>query len=463
MAHKARKLQRHARSLLDSIQEFLTPALYKRAEQARGPSRSSRWSTQPLVFTLLLMTWCCGDSQAERFEAAKGLTSICLSRRRRPGKSIQGFQKALARLPTAVLKAVAAGIRQRLLQLFDLSTHGWVIFGCDGSSMECPRTAELEKRLDPGLKKKEGTPQVWVTALVHLRTGLLWAWRLGKGYNRERSHLQALLKTLPKAALVVADPGFNGYELSQVLTAAGVAYLIRMSGKDCLYTLSQEPIDRTKFESGEMLSWPQEARRAGLPPQRVRLLCVRSKSRKDVWLLTNVLESQRLPLEMASRCYRLRWENEGLFRTFKRTLSKVKLKSRTVRLVHREAEGALLATQLMLAQGASWLRTTCAKAAPDVLAKPLETKEPRCSPRRMLLAIRQVIEGKIDVRDRKRYSQLLSQASAQERERSSRKEKRVWPRRTPHTVPKPPQIRSMSPEERVLAEKYLGPIVTSHS
>ena len=56
---------------------------------------------------------------------------------------------------------------------------------------------------------------------------------------------------------------------------------------------------------------------------------------------------------MAGQFYPWRWENEGLFRTYKRTVSKVKLVSRTVRLVHRELEGSLLAVQLMLAQAAN--------------------------------------------------------------------------------------------------------------
>ncbi len=62
---------------------------------------------------------------------------------------------------------------------------------------------------------------MWVTALVHLRTGLLWVWQLGKGHNRKRSHSRALLGTLPAAALMVADAGYNGYDLAQVITAAG--------------------------------------------------------------------------------------------------------------------------------------------------------------------------------------------------------------------------------------------------
>ena len=44
-------------------------------------------------------------------------------------------------------------------------------------------------------------------------------------------------------------------------------------------------------------------------------------------------------------------EAPPFFRTYKRTLGKVKLQSRTVALVHREVEGSLLAVQLLLTQG----------------------------------------------------------------------------------------------------------------
>ena len=308
MSAEKSKGQGQASSFLESLRQFLTPAIWKQAEQARhAKRRSSRWSTQPLVLTLLVMTWCCGDSQGERFETAKGFTAVCLTRRRRPGKHVQGFQQALARLPLAVLRAVAGGVRQRLLQVFDLYTDAFFVVGCDGSSMETPRAEELERWLDPPLKE-QGVLQVWVTALVHLRTGLLWAWHLGKGYNRERSHLRALLATLPAAALVVADAGYNGYELAQAITTAGVCFLIRMSGKDTLYTERQVRLKR--FKEGEVLLWPQDVRRQGRPPLRVRLIRVCARERRDVWLLTNVLDQQRLLATQAARYYRWRWENE---------------------------------------------------------------------------------------------------------------------------------------------------------
>ena len=45
-----------------------------------------------------------------------------------------------------------------------------------------------------------------------------------------------------------------------------------------------------------------------------------------------------------------------MFRIYKRTISKLKLSSRTVRLVHREAEVSLLATQFLLAHADLALR-----------------------------------------------------------------------------------------------------------
>jgi Transposase DDE domain len=441
---KNRCLRPHAKSFLDSIRELLPPAMWKQAKKARGCNRRfPRWDTQPLILTLLVMTWCCGDSQSERFETAKGFAAVCLAKRRRPGDSVQGFQKALAKLPMHVLRAVAAGVRRRLLKLLDLKSDGFNVFGCDGSSMETPRVAELERRLDPPVKQ-HGRPQVWVTALVHLQTGLLWSWRLGKGYNRERDHLRALLPTLPAAALVVADAGFNGYDLACTITGAGISFLIRMSGKDRLYTEKQ--IEVKGFQEGEVLLWTQDAKKDNLAPLRVRLIRIRgTKKRRDVWLLTNVLDAKRLTVEMAGRYYRWRWENEGLFRTFKRTLSKVRLMSRTVRLVHREAEGALLATQLLLAQGVLAMGPGTSTRTPQ-----------RCSPRKILLVIRDVILGKIGIRKKEALRKRLDKSLRDDRQRTSAKVTRKWPRRANHKVQKPPRFLMLAEHEKALARQLLG-------
>src|SRR5262249_33733288 len=151
MAHTApgRRLRPAARSLVESLRNFLTPAVWKQAQRARPGGASPRWATQPLVLTLLVLTWSCGDSQEERFETARAFVAACLPKRRRPGRTPRGFSKALARLPMPVLRAVAAGVRGRLARLFAARgrVEGFIPLGCDGTRLACPRSAELEARL----------------------------------------------------------------------------------------------------------------------------------------------------------------------------------------------------------------------------------------------------------------------------------------------------------------------------
>jgi hypothetical protein len=434
------RLRPKARSLPDSLRDFLTPALWKQARQRRGACRPWRWATQPLILTLLLLTWSCGDSHAERFETARAFCAVCLPRRRRPGRTVQGFHKALAQVPLAALRAVAAGLRQRLAaRLADRWVYdGFVPIGCDGSRLECPRAAELERRL--GQAGKDGSaPTVWVTALVHLRLGLPWAWRLGKGTASERSHLLQLLALLPAAALVVADAGYFGYELCRRLMAARVHFLLRMSSNVTLYTV--ERVRPEQFREGWVYYWPGQKQRPEDEPLLLRLIRVRARRRKnDVWLLTNVLSSERLPAAVAGRFYRWRWESEGQFRAYKRTLGKVKLASRTLRLVHREAEGSLLALQLMLAQGA----VAMPKAAGSAPA-------PVVSPRRVLLLIRQELHGPSGRREC--FGRRLQRACRQQRERTSAKAVRDWPRRKPHKPPGRPEILTLTAAQKARIQR----------
>jgi len=434
--HRRRRGRRPSRTFLHCLREFLTPALWKQAQQQRrAPRRSSRWTTQPLVLVLLLMTWCCGDSQPERFETAKAFCVVCLPKRRRPGQTVQGFQKALGKLPMGVLRVLAAGVRQTLASRLAAGwcDEGFIGMGCDGSRVECPRTEELAQHL--GQAGKEGSaPCLWVTALVHLRLGLPWAWRLGKGTASERSHLIQLLGLLPAAALVVADAGYFGFDLSRRLVAARVSFLLRMSSNVTLYTVQKVRLER--FREGLVYYWPSKEQKKGSAPLLLRLIRIRAKKKKhDLWLLTNVLKPGQLSAATAAKFYKWRWENEGQFCAYKRTLGKVKLVSRSVRLVHREAEGSLLALQLMLAQG-----TLAMPAAAGCAANV-------CSPRQVLLAIRHEMYGLLRGRHGKYYARL-QQAQRERRVRTSPKTKRPWPRRKPHKPPKPPKLLTLTAKQK---------------
>jgi len=168
--------------------------------------------------------------------------------------------------------------------------------------------------------------------------------------------------------------------------------------------------------------WPEKTAQAqGKPPLRLRLLRVRGP-KADVWLLTNVLDPRELNHQQIAQLYRWRWRNEGLFRYYKRMLAKVKLQSRTVALVHREAEGSLIALQLLLALATS-TRQGNANATIVVLDRPE-------SPRRILLRIRGGIMERLRTlgpRQFAAYQEMLERVRSEERCRTSPKVRQPWP------------------------------------
>jgi hypothetical protein len=283
---------------------------------------------------------------------------------------------------------------------------------------------------------------IWNTSIVHLTLGFPFCWRLGKGGKAsERSHLISMLGWLPTSALIVADAGYVGYEVAAAVILANVSFLIRMSSNATFYSEANELLE--EFREEIVYYWPKAQQNARKPPIRGRLLRIHSQRHKtDVWLFTNVLDSQKLPLETAATCYRWRWENEGFFRTYKRTLRKVTLTSRTLRLVHREAEASMIATQLLLCQGA--------------LAMPVPAKGSlpvMCSPRGVLLEARRDISARKE--PKKPFRERIARAQREQRVRTSAKQKREWPRRKPHTPPHPPVFLKLTEEQKIKIHEHL--------
>ena len=302
----------------------------------------------------------------------------------------------------------------------------------------------LEARLGEA-GKTDSAPSIWLTALVHLASGVPWAWRFGKGTASERDHLKHLLRTLPTMALIVCDAGYVGFDLCRQIMASGADFLIRMSSTVTLYTEHEQPL--AQYREGIVYYWTDAAQKRRDPPLRLRLLRVvgtrkDGKDPYDVWMLTSVLSKRRLPFSRASQWYRWRWENEGYFRTYKRTLSMVKLTSRTVALVHREAEGSMLAAQLLLA--------TTAMELPSA-----EQTDAKASPRQALREFRREFRYLVPWRRREPLGQRLARAVRERRPgRTSPKATRVWPRRGPHKPPKPPKILTLETLKRPLIPAF---------
>jgi hypothetical protein len=417
-------------SFTAALARFLSPQVWKQAHQRHCPKKAaSRWDLHALVMVLVLMTWVTGDSQAERFVTARAFYIARRQHDKRPGASLQGFQHALTQLPLPVLHALFAAVRQCLQEVFHRywRSDGFLVLAMDGSRQECPRSAELERRLGQ-CGKKDSAPMLMIGALVLLPAGLLWSWAVGPGDSSEHELLRQLLPTLPRRALLVADAFYQGYDLYRDILNAKASFLVRLSSKSRLYTEDRQPLGR--FQEGLVWYWPEQAQGKAQPPLRLRLICVRGRKKQDVWLLTNVLEQQRLGRRRAAELYRWRWQVEGVFRTYKRTLPKIKLCSRTEALAYREAEVSLLGLQLLLAQAAAKRR--CDSAAVIVLG----------SARQQLLRIRGEITTSLGVdlgpRQLRWHREQLAHVHSGG---GGRKVRRKWPRRKDHKAPKPPKLR----------------------
>ncbi|MGO8901535.1 MAG: transposase, partial [Isosphaeraceae bacterium] len=198
------------------MRQFLTPEVWKQVKQAasqHGCRKGVRWTLQPLIMIAAIMTWCAGETDADRFVLSRSFyVQIHCPKRQRPGKAFSGFCKAMLHLPMPVWWAFCDAVRSRVFHLLAdrMTMEGWFPLGCDGSRMECPRTAELEQSLGKSSKDKSA-PTLWVIALVSLTTGVLWSWHLGTSKTGERRYLIDLLKTLPQAVLqnvlLVCDAG----------------------------------------------------------------------------------------------------------------------------------------------------------------------------------------------------------------------------------------------------------------
>jgi Transposase DDE domain len=294
--------------------------------------------------------------------------------------------------------------------------------------------------------KPESPPMVYLSALVLLPLGLLWSWRLGKGTASEHNHLRCLLNTLPQRALIVADAFYQGYDLYAAILAAKASFLVRLSSRSRLYTAQGVRLDR--FRQTLVYYWPEKtAQDKGKPPLRLRLVRVRG-AKADVWLLTNVLDPRELNHRQIAQLYSWRWRNEGLFRHYKRMLGKMKLQSRTVQLVHREAEGSLIALQLLLAMATQ----TQSLHGRVVVLDSLE------SPRRVLLRIRGSIAaklGSLGPRQIAAYQDMLERVRSEDRQRISPKVRQVWPRRKDHKPPQPPIILTLNDTLKCKMNKLL--------
>lgn len=307
------------------------------APLAAGPG----WSVLALALGAVLMSWDAAPTLAQRFESARLVLDAALPRRRRVGRTYQGFVKALASRGGVILGVLLPHLRALTREAAGKHWRvgEFVPIGVDGSTFDAPRTIANEA-LGLAGKDKCG-PRMTTLLLVHLGSMLPWAWKVGGARDAERTLLRGMLDVLPAGTLLVADAGYVGYDLLRTLKARGVSVLIRVGRGTRL--LRELGFDRRERRSAVYL-WPDHRR--GTPPLTLRLIRVGS-----VYLITDVTDPKRLSTRTASELYRRRWGLEVAFRALKQTLERRRVRSGTPARARTELDWAIIGLWVLMLVG----------------------------------------------------------------------------------------------------------------
>jgi len=220
--------------------------------------------------------------------------------------------------------------------------NGWMAFSVDGSMIDAPRTQANEDAF--GINgRTNGPPQMQLTVVRHLGTGLPWDWTIGSSDESERTHVRSMLQTLPESSLLVMDAGFTGYDLLREIESSGRSFLVRVAGNVTL--LHHDDFDLERCDKHTVWLWPKNRQRTD-QPLKLRLIRV-TKKNGEMYLVTNVFDTHRLSRRRSLHFYRLRWGDEVFFRGFKKTLDRRIMCSKAPRQARMELEWSMIGMTLL--------------------------------------------------------------------------------------------------------------------
>lgn len=341
---------------------LLAPALFAGMRTRAG----ARWKPRMLAVAALL--WACSDLATlnERFIQARKIVKQVFRWQLAPGETWQGFMKMLRKRHGELMLAIGPHIRQQMQAALPAlwTVAGYVVFAVDGSRVELARTGSLEQAFSPtkkqkkkvqrkkkgklasraknsgqssaSIEKKANSPQMWLTLLWHVGTGLPWAWRTGPSDSSERAHLQEMLPELPENSLITADAGFVGYDFWETILADGHHFLARVGANVTLL----KNLGYARQHAQTVYLWPDSAAKKNQPPLVLRLIVVHN-GKYPVYLVADLNKSQ-LSDRQAAAVYQRRWGIELFFRTFKQTFGRRKLRSRSAENAKLELDWSLL-------------------------------------------------------------------------------------------------------------------------
>jgi Transposase DDE domain len=363
----------HVTTNAENLQEALDWLLPKGTFADIEFRDQSVWNPLTLIFTALMWCWSGKPTLTKRFAEARKIMARNAPEDEQPGKSYTGFLKRLVHWSQALRNRVIAEFRRTMQE--EMMEHflvgDWLVMAGDGSRTATPRTKSNEARFAAKKKakkkakptshqkrlqnakqrkqkqqkqqteearaKKASTPQIWLTVLYHVGLGLPYDWRTGPSDSSEREHLLDMAKNLPDKSLITLDAGFVGYDFWQTLDQAGVAFVARVGSNVRLL----KNLGCVRRQQDIVYVWPDAARKKQQPPLMLRLHAF-SGAKEEVYLVTNVIEKNRLSAAQMRDIYQARWGVETYYRDLKQTFERAKMLSKTADNAQLELDWSII-------------------------------------------------------------------------------------------------------------------------
>jgi hypothetical protein len=456
---------------LKQVVDWLLPAKLFRGLQARG---NARWL--PRMLAVAALFWAASEKRTltERLEQARKIVNKIFRWLPAAGETYQGFVKMLRKWHAELLIAIIPEVRVRMQEVLSNQWRiaGYVVFAGDGSRIELARTESLEAAFSPRRKaqgkkaskkgkgrrsraagkvqrsspaksqsaeaiaKKGNSPQMWLTLMWHVGTGLPWAWRTGPSDSSERGHLEQMLAELPEKSLLTADAGFVGYDFWTKVLNAGHPFVIRVGGNVRLL----RELGYGRQHAHTVYLWPDEAAKKKQPPLVLRLIEIHD-GKQSVYLVTNLTKSE-LSDRQAAQIYAARWGIELFFRTFKQTFGRRKLRSHSAENADLEVDWSLLALWCLCLLGQRELVEHGADPT-------------RLSPAAAIKALQRTMSDyrlRPECREESLWAELRL-ALLDDYERTATKTSRNYPRQKKRERPGPPKITFASQQQIEAAQQ----------
>lgn len=187
-------------------------------------------------------------------------------------------------------------------------------------------------------------PQLSLVGLAEVGTHTLFAAATGPCATSELTLAEAILPSLEKGMLCLADRFFPSFDLWKKASATG-AHLAWRVRDDRLLPRERELADGSFLSTIYASQKDRAAKRDGIRVRVVEYTVESGKKTGRFRLMTTLLSPDEAPAAELAALYPERWEIEGLFDELKTHLrgGSVVLRSKTPELVEQEVYGLLLA------------------------------------------------------------------------------------------------------------------------